>query len=135
MNLVTKTARRTISSNTSKSLLLLAPSAHSGMFGSSAASQFGDWNHEHLLSKMQRFRGASYLKDGAITERSLDSEGRHRVDADFQSWHVLMMNGHGDVCGCSRYSSYRIAEDFENLAVGRSALAQSDQWSKTEGRS
>lgn len=128
MNLVTKIARRTISSSTAKSLLLLSPSAHSGMFGSPAVTRFDDWNHEQLLSKMQRFRGATYLKDGAITEKHLDSEGRHRVDTDFQSWHVLMMNEHGDVCGCSRYSSYRFAEDFENLAVGRSALAQSDQW-------
>ena len=127
MNLVTKAPSRTTSSAT-QSLLLLAPSAHSGMFGSPAVTRFGDWNHEQLLSKMQRFRGATYLKDGAISEQSLDSEGRHRLDADFRSWHVLMMNGQGDVCGCSRYSSYRIAEDFENLAVGRSALAHSDQW-------
>jgi len=128
MNLMTKTLGRTLSSNGSKSLLLLAPSAHSGMFGSPAITRFGDWNHERLLSKMQRFRGATYLKDGAITEASLDSEGRHRLDTDYHSWHVLMMSPHGEVWGCSRYSSYRIAEGFENLAVGRSALAQSDQW-------
>lgn len=128
MNFMTKAVERTKSSCTPKGLLLLAPSAHSGMFGSAAVTSFGDWNHEGLLSKMQRFRGATYLKEGAIKRQSLDSEGRHRIDADFQSWHVLMMDGQGDVCGCSRYSSYRMGENFENLAVGRSALAQSDQW-------
>ncbi len=128
MNFVTKIARRTISSSTAKSLLLLAPPAHSGMSGSPDVTKFVDWNHEQLLSKVQRFRGATYLRDGAITEKSLDSEGRHRVDADFRSWHVLMLDEHGDICGCSRYSSYWIGEDFDDLAVGRSALAHSDQW-------
>lgn len=128
MNFVTKPARRRISSFTTKSLLLLAPPGHPQVFDSPAATRFGDWNHEQLLSKMQCFRGATYLKDGAITNKSLDGEGRHRLAADVRSWHVLMMDGDGDVCGCSRYSSYRIHEDFENLAVGRSALAQSDQW-------
>ena len=128
MNFATKTARRRLSSSTSKSLLLLAPSGHPQMFDSRAVNRFGDLNHEQLLSKVQRFRGATYLKDGAITKEALDSDGRHRLDADFRSWHVLMMDGDGDVCGCSRYSSYRIHEDFENLAVGRSALAHSDQW-------
>ena len=127
MILLAKTATRKTSSCT-QNLLLLAPSAHSGVPGSPAVKQFGGWTHEQLLSKMQCFRGANYLKDGAITEQSLDSEGRHRTDADLQSWHVLMLNGHGDVCGCSRYSKQPISEDFENLAVGRSALAQSDQW-------
>ena len=122
MNLVTKAPSRTTSSAT-QSLLLLAPSAHSGMFGSPAVTRFGDWNHEQLLSKMQRFRGATYLKDGAISEQSLDSEGRHRLDADFRSWHVLMMNGQGDVCGCSRYSSYRIAEDYESGFARRLLIA------------
>ncbi len=128
MNFVTKIARRTISSSTAKSLLLLAPPAHSGMSGSPDVTKFVDWNHEQLLSKVQRFRGATYLRDGAITEKSLDSEGRHRVDADFRSWHVLLLDEHGDICGCSRYSSYWIGEDFDDLAVGRSALAHSDQW-------
>ena len=127
MNSATQTARRTHPS-TAQRLLLLAPPAYSGSFGTPPVNQLDGWNHGQLLSKVQRFRGATYLKDGAITKQSLDSEGRLRIAADLQSWNVVMMNGNGEVSGCSRYNSYRFAEDFEDLSVGQSALAQSDQW-------
>ena len=85
-------------------------------------------NRAQMLSKMQRFRGSAYLKDGAIHSSALDSEGRHCVESDSQSWHVLAVDSHGDVCGCSRYTSYQNYFDFDRLSVGRSALAQSDVW-------
>jgi hypothetical protein len=110
-----------------QSLVLLAP-ANSPMPGAFTNARSDRAGYEDLLTGMQRFRGATYLKDGAISATALDSHGRHRVDADFHSWHVLAINSSGNVCGCSRYSSYRRAVDFGSLAVGKSALAQSDVW-------
>lgn len=110
-----------------QSLLLLAPE-HVSLPGAFRKARSDKGRYNQLLAKMQRFRGATYVQDGAITPRDLDSEGRHRLDIDLQSWHVLAVNGNEDVGGCSRYSSHRTSVDFSNLAVGRSAMAHCNVW-------
>jgi hypothetical protein len=126
MNFATKAVQRTASPSR-QSLFLLAP-AQSTVPGSFTGSYSNSSAYRYLLSRMQRFRGATYLKDGAITQQALDSEGRHRAESDAYSWHVLTVDEDGEVRGCSRYTPYRGPVDFEKLGVGRSALAHSDVW-------
>jgi len=117
MNFAMRAVQRS-ASTPSQSLILLAPQE----------LESDNENNSDLLSKVQRFRGATYLKDGAIAAHHLDSKGRYRVDSDPASWHVLSVDNNGDVCGCARYTSYRDLVNFDSLSVGRSALAQSDRW-------
>jgi hypothetical protein len=81
--------------------------------------------HQNLLSRLQRFRGSMYLQDGALRPYELREDGRHCVDADYSAWHVVAVDGQGEVCGCSRYRVYSSGVHFSELAVGRSALARS----------
>lgn len=126
LKLSSTTRARTITGS-AQSLLLLGPEddAPPGAF---LCTRSDKDRYNRLLSKMQRFRGATYVQDGAITPAALDCEGRHRLEIDFQSWHVLSVNENDDICGCSRYSKQRTSVDFSNLAVGRSAMARSDNW-------
>jgi hypothetical protein len=84
--------------------------------------------HATLLAQMQTLRGARYLKDGAIAAPQLSADGRHRLAVDEKSWHLLVLDKGGSVCGGARFrrTSNRIA--FSELGVGASSLAQSDLW-------
>jgi hypothetical protein len=84
--------------------------------------------YDNLLTKLQRFRGSIYLQDGALRPSELQPDGRHCVDADSAAWHVVAVDGKGEVCGCSRYRIYSAGAKFSELAVGRSALARSITW-------
>jgi hypothetical protein len=110
-----------------RSLVLLAPqnSAVPNTF-KDARCDVGEY--DDLLAAVQRFRGATYLEDGAIREDELDATGRHRLPVDPLSWHVVTLSSDGTVCGCSRSTLLNPNVNFHNMAVGRSALAQSDVW-------
>lgn len=84
--------------------------------------------HEELMGKMQRFRGSVYLQDGAIEQRQLSRDGRHRVAIDANSWHLLALDSSGNVCGCVRYYSHESDACFQELWVRHSALANSKVW-------
>lgn len=112
----------------SRELVLLAPSR-------SAAPTFFNRiqidpeRHRSLLAEMQRVRGSVYLKSGVITSAQL-SEGRHKLDRDDGSWHMLVLNREGRVCGCQRYQEYPRDTDFSKLAVSTSVLARSLEWGR-----
>jgi hypothetical protein len=110
-----------------RGLVLLAP-RRSAIPGTFSHGKFDRDGYEQLLAEMQRFRGATYLKDDAISAQDLDDSGRHRLDMDTQSWHVLSLDDDGHVCGCSRLTGWNKNVEFHNLGVGKSALAQSDSW-------
>jgi len=82
---------------------------------------------DRLLTEMQKLRGRIYLKDGAIEASEL-TDGKHRVDADDDSWHLLVLDEDDRVCGCVRQNVYPEKIAFSNLDVSRSALAQSEEW-------
>jgi hypothetical protein len=86
-----------------------------------------DW-HEQLLAGMQRLRGDVYLQDGAIGPHELSADGRHRLGIDRDSWHLLLIDRYGAICGCVRYCAHTGATSFDQLWVGRSALASSPVW-------
>jgi predicted GNAT family N-acyltransferase len=102
-------------------LVLLAPS------GASGAQSFNDVQrapelHQKLLAEMQRLRGSVYVKDGAIQPEQL-IDGRHRLDIDLESWHLLVLDHADRISGCMRYRMYQNQIAFEKLTLSGSALA------------
>jgi hypothetical protein len=68
-----------------------------------------------------------YLRDGALEEHQLTSDGRFVHPRDLKSWQLLWTNSIGQVSGCMRYSPADHAP-FYHLDIARSALACSDKW-------
>jgi hypothetical protein len=106
--------------------VLLAPAA--ARIPSSLKRVESDWNdYWRLLDETQRLRGEVYLQDGAIDQSSL-VDGGHRCDADFSSWHLLVLNSQGRICGCARFHEHPKHVVLSELNAARCALARSP-WS------
>src|SRR5581483_3874751 len=88
------------------------------------------WRYDELLGKLQRFRGMVYLRDGAIERSELTSDGRHRLDIDEHSWHILAVGPDGEVCGCARYLSESKAKDFDDLWIREAAITRCPTWGR-----
>lgn len=84
--------------------------------------------HERILAQLQRLRGRVYLQDGAILPSQLSSDGRHRIEIDDHSWHVVSLHADGRVAGCARYRVHGDRVRFEDLGVWSSALARHRRW-------
>ena len=71
----------TTSSKSARSLILLAPAGSSALTGFEKSNS-NNRRYEDLLSRVQRFRGATYLIDGALCRDDLDeirpTSGRKR---------------------------------------------------------
>ncbi len=112
-----------LASSISRGLRLLAPSR-------SAVPRFFTRVHtnpkryDKLLAAAQTLRGSVYLEDGAIEPGQL-TDGRHCLDLDLGSWHLLVLDREHRVCGCVRYREYSGYESFSDLSVSSSALAKS----------
>ena len=110
-------------SSISRCLRLLAPSL-------SAVPRFFTQVHtspkdyDRLLAAAQRLRGSVYLEDGAIKPHQL-KDGRHYLDLDLGSWHLLVLDGEERVRGCVRCREYSGDQSFTELSVSNSALAKS----------
>jgi hypothetical protein len=85
-------------------------------------------HHARTLAGLQRLRGRVYLQDGAIEASQLTTDGRHRVDADDRSWHLVSVQPDGRVTGCARYRPHDERVRPEDLAVWRSPLARHRLW-------
>jgi hypothetical protein len=81
---------------------------------------------EHL-ARLQRLRGRIYLDDGAIEHWQLSKDGRHCLDTDEKSWHLLSLEGE-EVLGCARLQLYPETSVFSELGVARSAQAHCPVW-------
>jgi len=84
--------------------------------------------YDELLAEMQRLRGRIYLSDGAIQGRDLTHDGRHSLQIDEHSWHVLTMDAMGKVSGCLRFLEERLTNGFDDLWICHSALARCPVW-------
>ncbi len=83
--------------------------------------------YQHLLSAVQRFRGRSYLQDGALRPADLTPDGRHQQPIDPHSWHLVIQTPTLDVVSCARY--YSLPNPcFETTLTSRSRLAAEPQW-------
>ena len=108
-------------------LVLLAPA---GCFiPESFTRRYVDRNrHARWLSEAQRVRGSIYLADGAVQASQLTADGRHVQRTDYDSWHLLAVDGNGEVQGCARYRHLTGNVGFDDLGVRESWLARCDQW-------
>ena len=113
----------------SRGLVLLAPSL-SAVPEAFTHARLDAERHEKLMSEMQRLRGAVYFEDGAINANQLTSDGRHHLDVDARSWHLLTMDEQGRVCGCSRLRLHSNFVSYGELGVAKSALANNSSWGK-----
>jgi hypothetical protein len=84
--------------------------------------QFDTCRYDDLLADMQRFRGEVYLGDGAIQAGDLVN-GRHKLNIDEHSWHVLSLDSDGCIIACLRYLAHKNARSFDDLWVRDAALA------------
>lgn len=89
--------------------------------------EFNQRQHHHLLTDMQRLRGRVYEADGAVGRADLTADGRHKLEIDDCSWHVLSLNSKGEVVACLRYLEESHASSFDNLRVRSAAVAQCPQ--------
>ena len=108
-------------------LLLLAPAT------ASVPDTFREveWNpqyHTEVLTGIQRLRGQAYVEDGAIDTSELEPDGRYAQEVDDQAWHLVSLNGKGDVCGCARYVAHSRRLRFSKVGVSQSPLARSLEW-------
>lgn len=108
--------------------LLLAPSS-----ALPSSHLFQTWindpcTHQARLSEMQRLRGEIYLEEGAIDESALDSDGRHVLPGDEQSWHILALDESGRILGCIRSLPCCPSVRFSDLAVRETPLATCEVW-------
>jgi hypothetical protein len=108
-------------------LVLLAPPAVS-IPGRFRDVQCDPKRHEKLLAEMQRLRARLYLDEGAIRPAQISSDGRHHLPVDERAWHLLAVDPHGEVYGCSRYMAHSNTVSFSQLGVRNSALANSGEW-------
>ena len=84
--------------------------------------------HARWLSEAQRVRGSIYLADGAVLASQLTPDGRHVQRTDYDSWHLLAVDGNGEVQGCARYRHLTGNVGFDDLGVRESWLARCDEW-------
>jgi len=80
--------------------------------------------HRNLLANMQRLRGRVYESDGAVRRSELTADGRHKLEIDDSSWHILSLNSQGEVVACLRYLDESHASNFEALRVRHAAVAR-----------
>jgi len=106
--------------------VLLAPDASNGV-------GFRDFavdpdRHHRLMTAAQRLRGRTYLDLGALAASQLSRDGRHIHSDDNRSWHLLTVDGGGQVAACLRYLAHPSDVQFSELTISHSSLAKSEGW-------
>jgi hypothetical protein len=87
--------------------------------------------HAELVADMQRLRGRTYLRDGAVEPRELTCDGRHQTPEDERSWHLLMLDKLGRVDACVWYMEHDPGVSVEQLRVRDCSLAHEPVWRDT----
>ena len=109
-----------------RSLLLLAPPG-ARIPDSFSGISCDPERHACLLQQTQTLRGTVYLEDGAI-DRNHVIDGRHVAECDRHSWHLLVLDNAGKVCGCTRYRHHPSEVEFLQLHAAESSLASCAIW-------
>ena len=76
---------------------------------------------------MQRFRGSIYLDTGYVRPSELTADGRHALEVDRISWHLLAVSGNGTISGCARCLVHDHAV-FQRLWVRDAAVVRCPKW-------
>lgn len=109
-----------------RSLLLLAP-PQARIPDSFRSVAHDPDRYEDLLHQTQALRGSIYLEDGAIHKGHLTA-GRHVTRGDRHSWHLLVLDDAGKVCGCTHYRHHAPDVAFSQLTAAESSLALCSTW-------
>ena len=109
-------------------LQILAPLRLTGIDHGTVALCGREGNYDTLLEQVQRLRAVEYRRDGAISEGDLNPSGLYESPEDRSSWHVLWLNGDGEVEGCARYRPCSRRSLNPILSAYRSALASDPRW-------
>lgn len=111
----------------SERIVFLAPSDASatGVFPN---VQIDARRHQQLLREVQQFRGAIYLKDGAIRHDQLTADGRHQTSEDESSWHMLLLDDSQRVAACALYLEHDDDVTVDDLRVKHCPLATDPAW-------
>lgn len=108
-------------------LVVLAP-PQATLPGTLENVAFAPGRHRKLLNELQRLRGSVYLRDGALRESQLTSDGRHETPEDEKSWHLLVTDDQGSVAGCIWYLEHEDRPALEELRVRECPLVHQDEW-------
>jgi hypothetical protein len=111
-------------------LVLLAP-ADAFIPEGFAGVEYNPQYHAIVLAGLQRLRGQAYFEDGAIDRTELEPDGRYVQPADERAWHLVTLNGSGDVCGCARYLAHSRWLRFSDTGVANSPLSTSPEWASS----
>jgi hypothetical protein len=116
-----------------RNFVLLAPEAAQNVsfsFKNRYLNRFAVDSKKHaaLLASAQKLRGRAYVEMGALHESQLTSDGRQVSEVDDRSWHLLTLDGRGQVMACMRYLAHPINVSFHELTIAGSALAKSEKW-------
>ncbi|MEO8100717.1 MAG: hypothetical protein ABI811_23670 [Acidobacteriota bacterium] len=84
--------------------------------------------HQELIDGVQRLRGNIYVADGAVKPHELSSGGRHVEPADPLAWHIIGIAPDGTPHSCLRHRPQENSARFQDLAVSKSAIANSPEW-------
>lgn len=123
------TRRTNTTGSHDRQLVLLAPG--DGPISPVFRNQMEDpRRHAGFLSGLQRLRGSVYLADGAIRSEQTTMDGRHTLDIDDYSWHLLILDRQGQVTGCARYLAHPHYVSFDHLGVAQTPLADSPLWGR-----
>ena len=87
--------------------------------------------HEARLREVQRLRGGTYLRDGAVQRAELSSEGLHQTREDERSWHLVMVDGQQRITACVWYLQHDTIMAPQNLRVNACPLARLPAWRDT----
>jgi hypothetical protein len=108
-------------------LLLLAP-ADASLPDALTRVEYDPAYRATVLAGLQRLRGQTYYEDGAIDYSDLEQDGRYIQEVDEQAWHLVSMNGRGEVCGCARYIAHSSGVRFADTTVSQSPLSRDVEW-------
>ncbi|MBS1819474.1 MAG: hypothetical protein JSU08_16195 [Acidobacteria bacterium] len=84
--------------------------------------------HQRVLRAVQRFRGSVYLADGAVSQEQLGPEGLHRTAEDDQSWHLVLLDGQGEIAASAWYRDYPSQVHLQRLRLRQCPLAMASEW-------
>src|SRR5258708_4816824 len=84
--------------------------------------------HAGLVADLQRLRGRTYLRDGAVEPRELTRDGLHLTPEDEDSWHLVMLDRLGRVSACVWFKAHTPTVGVDQLRVRHCPLANHSDW-------